>query len=495
MKRLWILLGAGAFLLCIVTPLFAQPDIKTTGQIRVRYRDWNDFLMDNDLAANTTSGRNRHYFDIRTRFGVKAAIEPGLTGAIEIERYDDFGTHSLVNAGVSPSDATALGIPTGTGGVYFRQAWADWVIPGTPVHIAGGRMLPTYGGSIVLDGSTYGMDGVQTYGQWGPVTVSAFYWKPQNGDTPGTQDRRFANNDFDIYGGNIKYWLLPKNSIELYGFLSNDKTRAKTLSIANTPGICTGAPGDCADTSEYFIGLAFFGATQNDIFTYRLEGAYQGGIARKSVSPTAALGNAAGDIDRSAFMIAGGVGFGIIPGVVTLKLDAGYASGDDNVADNEFNNFASIYGLGQPTLMFQEGNPFGNTSSAQFGNNTTNRAYNVTTLGTADADLAFSTTDTGTRFSPGLLYFKPGVKWVPLKQVSITGDVGVMWAPSTPSSVDSFMGIEPDILISWQVYKNLVVNGYFGYLFTGDFFDSARAGVANNTDDPWFGRLEFILTF
>jgi hypothetical protein len=45
------------------------------------------------------------------------------------------------------------------------------------------------------------------------------------------------------------------------------------------------------------------------------------------------------------------------------------------------------------------------------------------------------------------------------------------------------------------VYKNLVVNGYCGYMFAGDFFDSARAGVVNNADDPWMGRLEFILTF
>ena len=76
MKRLLIFLGAGAFLLCIVTPLFAQQmDIKSTGWIRVRYRDWNDFLMDDNLAANTTSGRNRHYFDTRIRMGVAANIE------------------------------------------------------------------------------------------------------------------------------------------------------------------------------------------------------------------------------------------------------------------------------------------------------------------------------------------------------------------------------------------------------------------------------------
>src|SRR3989304_476540 len=100
MKRLRIFVGAGAFLLCIVPPLFAQQvDIKTTGQVRVRYRDWQEFFMDDNLpiASQGGIGRDRHYFDIRTRFGVTAKIDPGLTGVIEIERYDDFGTNSLVD--------------------------------------------------------------------------------------------------------------------------------------------------------------------------------------------------------------------------------------------------------------------------------------------------------------------------------------------------------------------------------------------------------------
>ncbi len=491
MKRLWIVLGAGAFLLCIVTPLFAQPDIKTTGQIRVRYRDWQDFFMDGNLpvAQQGGAGRNRHYFDYRVRFGVTAKIEPGLTGVIEIERYDDFGTHSLVNGAPSPSDTTALGIPTGTDSVYFRQAWVDWVIPGTPVHVAGGRTVYTVGGAITLDSSVYGMDGIQFYSALGPGTLSFWYWKPQNGDTPGTQNRRFADNDFDIYGGNYKFEWMPRNTVELYGFLSNDKTRAKNQAIANTPGICVGAPGDCGDTSEWFAGAAAFGV--QGPFSYRLEGAYQGGVARKNVAATAALGNPAGDIDRSAFMISGGVSYALVP-ELALKLDSGYASGDDNAADDEHNNFASIFGAFGPTLMFAEPIGIGNTSAAQFGQNATNRAFFGTTLGTSDLDLNTTTNDAGQRFSPGLLYFKPGVKWVPLKQLTINGDVAVLWAAESPG-VDSFIGVEPDLLISWQVYKNLVVNGYFGYLFAGDYFD--RPVVNANVDDPWFGKVEFILTF
>jgi|GEM_PF-3295155 len=503
MKRLLIFLGAGAFLLCIVTPLFAQQvDIKSTGWIRVRYRDWNDFLMDDNLAANTTSARNRHYFDTRIRMGVAANIEPGLKGVIEIERTDDWGTHSVFNGNASPSDSTALGTPGGTDSIYFRQAWVDWAIPGTPIHIVGGRMLYTVGGSIVFSGVDNGVDGIQVYSQLGPGTLTGYYFKPQNGGTvtatagptgvvttTSTGDRRFANNDFDMFGGSYKFEWSARNGVEIYGLYSLDKQRAKTIALAATPGICTGAPGDCEQTEEYYIGANFFGV--QGPFTYRLEGAYQGGIARKNVAANAALGTSAGDIDRSAGMVVGGASYALVP-ELALNLDGGWASGDDSL-DNTFSNFTGIYGFFQPTLLFAEGNPFGNTANAQFGQNTTNRAIFGTTMGTADMDLAVTTDNNGARFSPGMFYAKPGVKWVPVKQLTINGDVGLLWAAVSPDGVDSYIGTEIDLKAAWQVYKNLVVNTYFAYLIAGDYFERPVANA--NVTDPWFARVEFIFTF
>jgi hypothetical protein len=498
MKRLRIFVGAGAFLLSIVTPLFAQQmDIKTTGQIRVRYRDWNDFLMDNNLPVQGQAGaqaaqaaRNRHYFDTRTRLGVVAKIEPGLMGVIEVERYNDFGTNSTVNGAPSPTAGTALGIPTGTDAIYFRQAFVDWVIPGTPIHIAGGRQLPTVGGAIVFSGAVYGTDGLQAYSALGPGTLTGFYWKVQNGNDFGSTagDRRFANNDFDIYGGSYKFDWMARNSVEVYGLVSNDKVRARGATAYS----CAGAPGDCAQTSEYFLGASFFGV--QGPFTYRAEGAYQGGTARKNVAATAGLNTAAGDIERSAGMVVGGVSYALVP-ELALNLDGGWASGDDSPGDNTSSNFASIYGFFQPTLLFAEGTPYGNTSAAQFGNNTTNRAIFGTTMGTSDLDLNATLDNNGARFSPGMIYVKPGVKWVPHKQLSINGDVGLLWAAVAPGGVDSYIGTEFDVKAVWAVYKNLVVNWYIGYLLAGGYFDGPAGQVGHNVTDPWLSTIEFILTF
>ncbi|MGH7409833.1 MAG: hypothetical protein ACREJ6_02050, partial [Candidatus Methylomirabilis sp.] len=495
-------LGAGAFLLCIVTPLFAQQvDIKSTGWIRVRYRDWNNFLMDDNLpvqgqvgAQAAQAARNRHYFDTRIRTGVTANIEPGLKGVIEIERTDDFGVHSAFNGNPSPSNTTALGTPSNTDSIYFRQAWVDWAIPGTPIHIVGGRMLYTVGGSIVFSGVDNGVDGIQVYSQLGPGILTGYYFKPQNGDTvTGTADRRFANNDFDMLGGSYKFEWSARNGVELYGLVSLDKTRAKTLAIVGTPGICGAVPAgtDCAQTQEYYIGANFFGV--QGPFTYRLEGAYEGGTARKNVNANAALGTSAGDIDRSAGMVVGGVSYALVP-ELALNLDGGWASGDDSL-DNTYSNFEGIYGFFQPTLLFAEGNPFGTTVNAQFGQNTTNRAIFGTTMGTADIDLsaAMTTDNNGNRFAPGMFYAKPGVKWVPVKQLTVNGDVGLLWAAVAPGGVDSYIGTEVDLKAAWQVYKNLVVNTYFAYMFAGEFFDRPVANA--NVTDPWFARVEFIFTF
>jgi hypothetical protein len=101
-----------------------------------------------------------------------------------------------------------------------------------------------------------------------------------------------------------------------------------------------------------------------------------------------------------------------------------------------------------------------------------------------------------------MFYLKPGVKWVPLKQVTVNGDVALLWAAVSPGGVDSYIGTELDIKVGWQVYKNLVVNGYFAYMFAGGYFDTGGAlgatqvGVNDNdVSDPWFGRVEMILSF
>ncbi len=63
------------------------------------------------------------------------------------------------------------------------------------------------------------------------------------------------------------------------------------------------------------------------------------------------------------------------------------------------------------------------------------------------------------------------------------------------------MGTELDGKIAYKPYKNLVINGYFGYFVSGGFFDVSSTGTAfvtgttKSADDAWMFRSEMVVTF
>ncbi len=63
------------------------------------------------------------------------------------------------------------------------------------------------------------------------------------------------------------------------------------------------------------------------------------------------------------------------------------------------------------------------------------------------------------------------------------------------------MGTEIDGKIGYKPYKNLSINGYFGYFVSGGFFDVSSTGTAftvgttTSADDAWMFRTEAIVTF
>ncbi len=62
------------------------------------------------------------------------------------------------------------------------------------------------------------------------------------------------------------------------------------------------------------------------------------------------------------------------------------------------------------------------------------------------------------------------------------------------------MGTEIDGKIAYKPYKNLLINGYFGYFVSGGFFDVSSTGTAfksttKSADDAWMFRSEMVVTF
>jgi hypothetical protein len=166
----------------MVSPLYAAPDIKVNGQIRVRLRYWVDL----DLNSDSRTGADRRYFDNRTRVGVDAKLSEGVRAVSQLEKYFDFGNNGPSGVTSAQRSSTASAAGSGTKditrgnlatfsdtsqGPYFRQAYIDFAIPGLQeegIRIQAGRSFFRLGHGFLWGNSLTGEDGATLYGPLGP---------------------------------------------------------------------------------------------------------------------------------------------------------------------------------------------------------------------------------------------------------------------------------------------------------------------------------------
>jgi hypothetical protein len=465
MKRYLRMGLAGLLVIGMVSPLFAA-DIAVTGQVRTRYRYWNNLSLDSNQDAATAAG-DRNYFDIRTRFGADAKLSEGVRARIELERYDNFGT-------LAPNVVAVTNSPN------IRQAWLDFQIPGLPEgwRTQMGRTFFSVGHQFVYGNSLTGNDGLTVYGPLGPGTLKAFFSQTNGGAVCCLGEVSGGTVTYEAI--DYKFEVAPKQTLEVYGIASQDRGLA---------GLATTAPiaGGTVVANEFWVGGAYTGAIGP--VALRFEGAYQGGTARED-----ALG---GDIDRSAGMLWADATYKIIP-EWSVGIDVSYATGDDDPTDKDFNNFVGPLAsfATSPTRVWTDSGFFnGNRTARGIGNATTNRVYRFWGRGTLDSDVAPSTANDGTTaFSPGLLETKFHTQYAFNPKVTGFLDVIPAWADKNPGGSGKYIGTEIDAKVAYKPYPNVVMNGYVGYFLPGDFFDNP--GLANNVkDDAIVFRAEAVVTF
>ena len=476
MKRTLRMGFAGLLVIGMVSPLFAA-DIVVTGEVRQRYRYWNNISLDSNQDA-ATNAADRNYFDVRGRFGADAKLSEGVRARVELEALWNYGSHP-------PTTATGGGTQNTP---YFRQAWLDFQIPGLPDgwRTQMGRSFFSVGHQFVYGNSLTGNDGITVYGPLGPGTLKAFFAQTNGGATCCLGELASGGATYEAI--DYKFEVAPKQTLEIYGILSQDRGLG---GLVTTPGLGTGAPAPVAN--EFWAGGAYTGAIGP--VALRAEGAYQGGTARENAGagPANTVG---GDVDRSAGFIWGDATYKIIP-EWSVGLGVSYATGDDNPNDTSFNNFVGPLAsfATSPTRTWTDSGFFnGNRTARALGNATTNRAYNFWGRGTIDADVIPSTANDGTTiFSPGLLEVQFHTQYAFNPKVTGFLEVIPTWADKNPGGSSNYMGTEIDARVAYKPYPNIVMNGYFGYFITGDFFDT---NLANNvTDNAIVFRAEAVATF
>ncbi len=479
MKRYLQMALAGLVVAGMVAPAFAA-DIKVTGQVRQRYRYWQNISLVNE-GSGSNSG-NRNYLDIRSRFGADAKLSEGVRARIEIEADPTWGNQQ-------PNDATGAG---GSASPYVRQAWMDFQIPGLPEgwRTQMGRSFVSLGHGYVFGASLTGSDNIRIYGPLGPGTLQA--WATSNASVDSSASLcclGTTQGDSATYEAiDYKFEVAPKQTVEVYAMLGQDKGLGPIVTV-NTPAF----PGAEPTSNEWWLGGAYSGAIGP--VALQLEGAYQGGNARHNAGTGPGHLNG-GDVRRSAGFIAADATYKIIP-EWDVGINLSWATGDDDTSDNTFNNFVGPLALyaTSPTRVWTDSGFFnGNRTSRFIGNNSFNRRFNMWGRGSLDADISGKATaaPNGDLFSPGLRELKFHTKYAFSSEVTGWLNVIPTWADKNPQGISKYMGTEVDVKVSYKPYPNIVTNFYGGGFFVGGFFSDQ---AAQGTKDAYVFRWEAIVTF
>ncbi len=492
---------AGLLVLVMASPLFAA-DIKITGQTRFRYRYWQNITLDKDINTQAAGSgfSDRNYFDFRARMGVDAKLSEGVRIRLEIENLQNFGEQprNVPNA-------------TGASDVFFRQAYADFQVPGLPEgwRLQLGRSFFSLGHQYVWGNSLTGEDGATIYGPLGPGNLKIRF--AQLGQVGASTNKLGGSTTADTYAEAISWKgeVAEKQNVEIYLFAQQDKAIGTITNTTKTDG------SSIDSSSEFWVGGAYSGVAGP--LALRSEFAYQGGTARSDATNSAGLTE---DIDRSAYFLWGDVTYKIIP-AWSVSLDFSYASGDGNPNDQDMNNFvgpAAAAGTSPTRTWTDSGFFFGNYTGRGIGNAATNRVYSLWGRGTKDSDVTgagagtvcgiggthTSCADDGvSAFSPGLMLLKFKTKYAFNKQVTGFLEIAPAWAAKSPnkggSDISSYLGTEIDLKVAYKPYPNISMNGYFGYFEPGSFYDQGGALLASSSrtaqDGAYVFRAEVYGTF
>ncbi len=521
MKRNLTMVLAGLLVLVMASPLYAAPDIKVNGQIRTRLRYWVDLDLNSDRTVGTTGSADRRYFDNRTRLGVDAKLSDGVRAVIQLEKYFDFG--NVGPSGITSNERTSSTVRPNLATIrdtsqspYIRQAFIDFAIPGLQeegIRLQAGRSFFRLGHGFLWGNSLTGEDGFTLYGPLGPGNFKIRWAMQENLSVSAQGRQRFGDNEIWHWAADYKFDVAEKQNVEIYFMGAVDKAVDNFSSLVANPlfpqpvrhgedfwvgGAYTGVAGPVALKGE-IIGQ--FGNTRKDVCFNPGTGPVDTAITS---SGTCTAASTTTDISRTGALFAyGEATYKIIP-AWNVGLAFTFATGDDDPTDDEYNNFVAPVSewTTSPTRVWTDSQFFfGNRTARALGNPTTNRVFNFWGRGTEDVDASPSTGDNGTAFSPGLFELQFKTKYTFNKEVTGLFNIIPTWAANKPDGQGRYMGTEIDGKIAYKPYKNLLINGYFGYFIAGGFFDIDSAsttfvsGTTKDADDAWMFRTEMVVTF
>lgn len=459
MKRFLIAAVVGVFVFTLAAPLFAA-EITVRGYSRVRYRYEENRQMDQTQEA---ADNKRNYIDQRVRIAVDAKLDEGLSGRLETDYSQDFGTNNPFGTSAGP--------------VGVRQAWAQAKVPGTPVTIRVGRDTSlSVGHEFVVGSTTYGIDQVRANLPMGPADIWLFYAVAARGT-----NQRFTYDETDVYGVTIPVKAGPGVVINPYAFRHH-------------AGRGTGS--NAGELNEYIVGAAI-DVKQGPMSAW-IEAAYNGGKARDG-----GLIEGAGrdDITRRANFVAAGADFTM--GNTKFSLELGRCSGDKDgysttagTGDKTATNFNPPIS-NHPISNFLQDTVAAPAPDASMGQDATRRELAINGPCTTDnsSQAAGAGIVDAAAFSPSQTYVRGGVEVKPNPEWTFGGELVYSQATSLPGTAKRGIGTEINGIAAWRMYRNFTVTSKIAYFFAGPFFTRYGAVRDGDPDNPFLWRIYGELNF
>jgi hypothetical protein len=247
MKKALVILTAMLFLVVTVGAAYAA-ETTFNGQYRVRaFRNWNFDKQPGHL--NSEKGLYTGYFDQRFRLTITHTRSEFLKAVVQIDLVED-----------TWGQQRNFRINNSTNGSLVRKAYIEFNVPKLGTFTVGKQPV-TFGYGLVFSDSLGKLDGIKWANKWGPVAVSAMYFKWHDRIDEGGSSLLY-NRDNDIWALDLKYTPNANHTIELFGGYANYRA-----------GYSLGHGWTAADVSHAnlgFAGIAYTGEIA-DMLTLKAE--------------------------------------------------------------------------------------------------------------------------------------------------------------------------------------------------------------------------------
>jgi len=385
-------------------------------------------LIVNEALANDDNAPDAYWMHT---FAIKPVmtVNDKITMFSEVRLADNTVWGSQTGGDVNAAGSTVSGT---AGDVYVHRLYMQYMSPIGKVQV--GRLSSGPWGTPFLDtdGRANGIKLWPSALASGPWSTYFYVGKGNESDAQTTANNSVADGDSDSYEGRIYYKDDALDAGMRYNYTDNDSTAANqniSTTILGVYGVYK--------WSNYFFAteiVSYGGTTETD-----------GATADVDRSGTAALLEIGGQFDN-----------------LSVAAAYVYASGDDNTADNDNENFAMMNsGLGTEftPLYILTGRGMGCLNAD------INAADNLTGGAVANA---------GTHTFAILADYKASDRLtlhgaIAYAQADEEVDNGALGVTSYAGR-DSDYGMEYDLGAAYKLLDNLTYEAHFGYLATGDFF-------------------------